>query len=57
MSAISIKIERCDDDCEVVIETSYYLMTAEQQHAVQDMAKEIAELYIHAVIGRDHNGS
>ena len=53
MSSITIKIERCDDDCEVAIETSYCLLTAEQQQAVQDMAKEITELYIQAVVGRD----
>lgn len=53
MSSLTIKIERCDDDCEVVIETSYCLLTAEQQKSVQDMAKEIAELYIQAVVRRE----
>jgi hypothetical protein len=53
MSSLTIKIERFDDDCEVAIETSYFLQTTEKQQAVQNMAKEITELYIQAVVGRD----
>lgn len=55
MSTILIKIERCDDDCEVVIETSYGLYTDNQRKEVQDMANEITQLYITHVIGRPNN--